>query len=482
MEMSIADKLSNDTLKEKVYSCLSKYEILKNGNTLAILYSSGSDSSTLLHVLSTIKTELKTQKDIDISIVIIHINYNLRGADSIADRDFAMHRAKELGCKIFVNNIENSVFDSGNLQKKARDIRYQYAKDLYKQNAFTHLLVAHNKNDYVETILYKLIKGTSTRMPYSFKECVGYIIRPMLDVSKDEINLYIDNHNIEYRLDKSNEKNKYSRNKIRNIVLPVFDSISDKSMDNIIDFISLMKQELKPLEKRCKLYCRKHMHRLGKQSYSLELEPLSKIKSKVIVFRIIARFISKSSSIRITRKIIEEIHKIIISPKPNISMNIEGYTLQKAYDKLSISKKNYNDNKYLTNSQDQIIIEQEGLYNFNGSNIFINIVNKDKINIKDGSIYLDIGFPFMVRNRKDADIIYSYPNGHKKSLRKIFIDAKIPIQIRKIIPIIEYKDEIVAIAMKPFAAEYNRIANKYSIDENTSNNIIKIEIKPYLND
>ncbi len=474
------NKLScdNDIVK-KVYSSLNKYNILETGNVLAILYSSGSDSSTLLHIINTIKSNIKIQKNIDISIILIHINYNLRGCDSIADKDFAILQSQKLGCQIFVEEIEQNVFDSGNLQKKARDIRYQYAKSLYKQKAFTHLLVAHNKNDYIETVLYKLIKGTSTRLPYTFKERVGYIVRPMLDVCKDEINEYIDKNNIEYRLDKSNEKNKYSRNKIRNLVLPVFDSISDKSMDNIIDFLSLMKQELKPLEKRAALYCKKYISRTDTQGYSLNIKHIHNL-NKIIAFRIIARFVSKSSDIRISKKIIGEIYKIIISPKPNITVMIEGYSIEKVYDILSVSRNNANINLLNSNPPDfnkKIIVEQEGVYNFYDKNISISIVNKNDIDLKDGSVYLDIQFPFIIRSRKEADIIYSYPHNHKKSLRKIFIDSKIPIKIREKIPIIEYNGEIAAVAMKFYSDKQNRVANKYSINQNSLYNIIKIEIK-----
>lgn len=465
-------------LESSVYSCLNKYSLLKDKTTLAILYSAGSDSSTLLHALSTIKHKIKAQDNIDIDIVIIHINYNLRGADSIADRDFATSKAYKLGFKIFIKNIDKSIFDSGNLQKKARDIRYQYAKELHKEKIFDALLVAHNKNDYIETVLYKLIKGTSTRLPYCFKERVGYIVRPMLNVSKDEINVYIKSNNIEYHLDKSNEKNKYSRNKIRNLVLPVLDSISNNSMDNIIDFLTLMKQELKPLEKRTRLYCKKHMKvnikdsKNSRQNYLLDIEHITRL-DKIIIFRIIAKFVSKSSDIRISKKIIKEIYKIIISKKPNISIIIQGYTLEKSYNILSISKSTTNKIKH----SEKIVVEKEGLYNFYGKNILVSIVNKDNIDLKDGSIYIDIKLPFIIRSRKEADSINIYPNGHKKLLRKIFIDAKIPIKIREKIPIIEYNNEIAAVMMKSYSDKPNRISYEYSISELSSSNIIKIEIE-----
>ena len=177
--------ISSLSIEEKIYSCLNKYNLLESNNVLALAYSGGSDSATLLHIINKIRIEKK------IDIILIHVNYNLRGSDSLEDKNFAINKANELGIKIFIKDVEIGTFDIGNLQQHARDIRYQYFQKLYKQKMFTHLLMAHNKDDYLETILYKLIKGSSTRLAHSFKEQRGYIIRPMLTVSKNEINEYI---------------------------------------------------------------------------------------------------------------------------------------------------------------------------------------------------------------------------------------------------------------------------------------------------
>ncbi len=470
----IRNSSANKDIVEKVCFSLNKYSALADGNVVAVLYSSGSDSTTLLHILNAIVAGVKAKQSINVGIVIIHVNYNLRGEDSIADRDFAIQQANKLGCKIFIKEVDKSIFDKGNLQQKARNIRYRYARSLYEQKVFTHLLVAHNKNDYIETVLYKLIKGTSTRLPYSFKERVGYIIRPMLDVSKDEINNYINNNGITYRLDKSNNKNKYSRNKIRNIVLPALESISNNSIDNIADFLTLMKCELEPLEQRALHYCKKHtsIDRSENKIYSLGIEHIGS-QHKTIIFRIIAKFISKASNIRISKKIIEEVYKIVISSKPNISIIIEGYKLEKAYNALNIYK--HKRAAVDGTHSAKIVVQQEGQYSFYGKEIIISIVNKNCVNLKDGAIYLDIDFPFTIRNRANADVIHTYPNGNTKSLREIFIDAKIPIKIREKIPIIECKREIVAVAIGFYSTKYNRISCTCSIDKNSSDNIIRID-------
>ena len=453
--------ISSLSIEEKIYSCLNKYNLLESKNVLALAFSSGSDSSTLLDIINEIRIEKK------IDIILIHVNYNLRGSDSLEDKNFAINKANELGIKIFIKDVEIGTFDIGNLQQHARDIRYQYFQKLYKQKMFTHLLMAHNKDDYLETILYKLIKGSSTRLAHSFKEQRGYIIRPMLTVSKNEINEYIKKKNLPYRKDKSNESNKYARNKIRNTVLPIFESISNKSMDNIINFVDLMDSEIAFLEKKVKKYYKKHtIEKDGK--YIINIDSMKKL-NKIIAFRIIARFLSKSSNIRITKKIIEECYKIIISKKPNITINIADYKLEKSYDFFSCMKNNID---IYTNTP--LPIEQDGEYNFYDKTIYIKTVDKNNIDLNDGSIYLDIAFPFIIRTRKQSDIIYTYPNNQKKSLRKIFIDLKIPSNIRDKIPIIEYNDEIAALCIRFYLDAQNRISNKYSINKNSNSRIIKI--------
>ena len=271
-----------------------------------------------------------------------------------------------------------------------------------------------------------------------------------------------------YRKDKSNESNKYARNKIRNTVLPIFESISNKSMDNIINFVNLMDSEITFLEKKVKKYCKKHTTIEENGKYIINIASLKKL-NEIIAFRIIARFLSKSSSIRITRKIIEECYKIIISKKPNITINIADYKLEKSYDFFSCMKNNID---IYTNTP--LPIEQDGEYNFYDKTIYIKTVDKNNIDLNDGSIYLDIAFPFIIRTRKQSDIIYTYPNNQKKSLRKIFIDLKIPSNIRDKIPIIEYNDEIAALCIRFYLDAQNRISNKYSINKNSNSRIIKI--------
>ena len=273
--------------------------------------------------------------------------------------------------------------------------------------------------------------------------------------------------NLPYRKDKSNESNKYARNKIRNTVLPIFESISNKSMDNIINFVDLMDSEIAFLEKKVKKYYKKHtIEKDGK--YIINIDNMKKL-NKIIAFRIIARFLSKSSNIRITKKIIEECYKIIISKKPNITINIADYKLEKSYDFFSCMKNNID---IYTNTP--LPIEQDGEYNFYDKTIYIKTVDKNNIDLNDGSIYLDIAFPFIIRTRKQSDIIYTYPNNQKKSLRKIFIDLKIPSNIRDKIPIIEYNDEIAALCIRFYLDAQNRISNKYSINKNSNSRIIKI--------
>ncbi|TKZ35049.1 tRNA lysidine(34) synthetase TilS, partial [Brachyspira catarrhinii] len=387
--------------------------------------------------------------------LIIHINYNLRGEESKEDESFARNIAKKYDLNIYIKEIKEGSYNKKNIQNEARKDRYKFFEELYNKNIFDYLIIAHNKDDFAETIIYRMIKGAGTDIYNCLKKKNNYILRPMLDSYRTDIENYARENNLEYREDSSNKKNKYARNKIRNLIIPLLETINKKSKDNIIKFSKRIYLENSFLRKKINNIYKKNL--INKNIINIEN---IKNLNKIFLSRIMIKFLSESSKneIEINEKRILEIIKIIKSKKSNSILRLDNFNLIKEYYKLIVEKidKKENEKIYLK-------IEKDGIYKFAGKKISFKTIENKNINYKE-KLYIKFGYPIIIRQRKNADFLISYPNGEKKLLRKIFIDSKIPLRKRNNIPIIENSNnEIIAVYLKPYAV--NRISKKNKITE-----------------
>ena len=431
-----------------------------NKKTLAVAYSGGIDSQTALNII------YKLKKELGFNLIIIHLNYNLRGEESKEDELFARNIAKKYNLNIYIKEIKEGSYDKKNIQNEARKDRYEFFEELYNKNIFDYLIIAHNRDDFVETIIYRMIKGAGADIYNCLKKKNNYILRPMLDFYRTDIENYAKENNLECREDSSNKKNKYARNKIRNLIIPMLETINKKSKDNIIKFSKRIYFENAFLRKKINNIYKKIL--IDKNSINIEN---IKNLNKIFINRIIIKFLSErgENEIEINEKRISEIIKIIKSKKSNLILRLDNFNLIKEYNKLIIEKikieKKETEKNYLK-------IERDGVYKFLDKIISFKTIENKNINYKE-KLYIKNEYPIIVRQRKNADFLISYPSGEKKLLRKIFIDLKIPLRKRNNIPIIENSNnEIIAIYLKPYGV--NRISKK---NETTKKDKYIIEIE-----
>ncbi|MEI0612384.1 tRNA lysidine(34) synthetase TilS [Brachyspira pilosicoli] len=410
--------------------------------TFAVAYSGGIDSQVLLNIAYKLKDKL------NYNLVAIHVNYNLRGEESIGDEMFARDTAKNYNIDIYVKQIEKGSYNNKNTQLEARKDRYLFFKELYNKKIYDYLLIAHNKDDLTETIIYRMIKGSGTNIYKALSQKRKYVLRPILNFYRKNIENYAKENNLSHREDSSNKTNKYSRNKLRNVIIPMLEEINLQAKNNIIKFAYRVYEESNILRKKVnKTY--------KKIEISRNKINIKNIKNKLLLKKIIIKFLFKNN-IEITEKRLLEILKIIYSKKPNIILRLDDYNLAKSYDMLEIVKTN-------DINTDSITIYNDGVYNFAGKTISIKTVLNKDIDYKK-NIYIKKTFPLTIRKRKEGDFLYSYPNGDKKYLRKILIDLKVPSKERDLIPIIESENEIAAIYLEPYGI--NRVSKNYALKNN----------------
>lgn len=176
---------------------------------LLLAISGGLDSVVLAHLLS--------QNNFQFSLA--HMNFQLRGEDSNKDEKFVKELAKQLGVKVYVKKVEIDN-DSGSTQIQARDLRYAWFDELIEKYSFDKLLTAHHANDLLETALLNLSRGTGIKGLRSILPLQNGVARPLLFAEKSELKQFAIENSIEWREDISNASDHYTRNKIRQHVIP----------------------------------------------------------------------------------------------------------------------------------------------------------------------------------------------------------------------------------------------------------------------
>lgn len=180
---------------------------------LLVALSGGVDSVVLAHLCA------KTERTFGLA----HVNYGLRGDDSLEDAHFCERLASGLGVPFFLKQLtDQDVIElkHGNLQQNARFKRYDWFDALLKENNFDFLLTAHHADDQAETILFHFLRGSGPAGLSGMQEMQNSIVRPLLLFRKAEIEEYAHSQNLNWRVDRTNLRSDYTRNQLRNELIP----------------------------------------------------------------------------------------------------------------------------------------------------------------------------------------------------------------------------------------------------------------------
>lgn len=204
-------------LEEKVLNTIKKYELIKNGDSIVVGVSGGPDSMALINVLNNIKEQLA------IKIFVAHINHMLR-EEAGEDAEFvkAYCDSKEIECYIKSIDVQEKAEKlKVSTELAGRDARYSFFSQIAKKVGANKIATAHTANDNAETVLMNLMRGTGTSGLKGIEKIRdGKFIRPIIECTRKEIEEYCTKDELNPRYDKTNKENVYTRNKIRNVLIP----------------------------------------------------------------------------------------------------------------------------------------------------------------------------------------------------------------------------------------------------------------------
>ncbi|MBN1766562.1 MAG: tRNA lysidine(34) synthetase TilS [Sedimentisphaerales bacterium] len=226
--------MSNDTtdnILREIHERIVRYEMIGEGQRCLVAVSGGPDSMVLLHVLVRLCEDGRLKAG---GLYVGHLNHNLRGEDSDGDAEFVLRQGRQLGLEVIIGSVDirGKARQSGeSIESTARQERYRFLAETAGHIGCKKIALAHNADDNVETILQRIIRGTGFRglagIPpvrplEEFKEYGDLtLIRPLLGVGRGRIETFLKESDIPFRLDRSNLADDYTRNRIRNELLPL---------------------------------------------------------------------------------------------------------------------------------------------------------------------------------------------------------------------------------------------------------------------
>lgn len=414
---------------EEVYKYLLNDAGIRHRDTLCIGVSGGPDSMALLDLMIKLKSEL------DLVLVVAHVNHNIR-EESKEEEAYLREFCNNMGLHFECFKIEH--YGDDNFHNEARTIRYNFFDKVCKDYNAKFLLTAHHGDDLVETILMRIVRGSSLKGYSGFSKVIvkdDYtILRPLITVTKDDLTNYCNENNIKYFIDKSNLKDVYTRNRYRKYVLPFLKEEDKMVHEKFLKFSETLLEYNN--------YIEREVSQVINKVFKNGILDISKFKEldHLLQSKIISNILEKiygDDLLIITNTHVNLIFDLINSYKPNSVVHLPNNVKAiKSYNELSFA--------FMEEVDDKYEIELDSVANLPNGMIIEKVSDTD-----DTSNYVtrlsskEISLPLYVRTRRNGDkMSVKGMEGHKK-VNDIFIDNKIVSKDRNVWPVLVDAEERV---------------------------------------
>lgn len=442
----------------KLESHILKQGLIQSGDRLVLAISGGKDSMCLLHIM----------QQLPVDLIVAHCNFQLRGEESDGDEAFIRSYCQNKGLTFKSVRFDTEKLSKAkklSIQEIARALRYDWLEEIRVEEHAQGIVTAHHLQDNIETLIFNLTKGTGMRGLRGMQVRNGYILRPLLGVSQEDILAYIEKNAVPYREDSSNQKLDYDRNKIRQEVLPVLRAINP-NLDNTLLNHFLRWNGISAMYEGALAYWQKQLfeHRSGGIYISIK-----KLKNYSfadnLLFELLAPFGFNSSTVQ------DIIHSLEDAALKEFEGN--GFLLLKDRKFLIIIDERHldenqmfsiklNDRKIKLPFNESLAIQRKP------------IAKLSKMNKSSDWSYLDkdkLEFPLFLRKWKEGD--YFYPFGlvkasgkvGKKKIGKFLRDEKVDALKRKNTYVVVSGQHIVCLIG-------HRIDARFAVDSKTKEVLI----------
>lgn len=386
----------------KLVSFVKQYKMLQPGDHVICAVSGGADSIALLFAMYLLREKLQ------ITVAAAHFNHRLRGEESDRDEAFVRSFCSRFDIDLQVGSGDVISGKKG-LEAAARDARYAFLKSLPGKIA-----TAHTADDNAETMLMHLIRGTGLKGLGAIAPVNGFLIRPMLDVTRQEVISFLQEYNLSYIVDSSNETDQFLRNRIRHHIMPLFRHENPKIAQNLSALALRLREDEKAL------------HELTSVDELPDVVTMRGL-APAVRSRMIAAFLERCGVSEPESAHIAMVEKLIFSEKPSARAFLPcGVLIARNYNKL--------EHVALIKALEPTIIPCPGIVELPEFGIRVVCDPTIKpINTPEQFTVMPHG-QIVLRCRQTGDRIRL--SGGSKDLKKLFIDRKIPAYLRNTIPVV----------------------------------------------
>lgn len=466
---------------ERVINYIEDNSMLQKGDKVIVAVSGGPDSVCLLHLLNELKSIF------NIELYAAHVNHCLRGSESDEDEKYVKRFCDSLGIAVHCKRIDIEKYAKEkniSCETAGREARYGFFAELMEELGAQKVALAHNSNDQAETILMRIMRGTGIEgLRGILPVRDGIFIRPILGTTREEIENYCIEKNLNPRIDKTNLQNIYNRNKVRLELIPYIQRNFNKDIISVLNRLSvLINKDSEFLEELAEE--KYHRYCLCKDN-SVIIDKSAFLEKDAMLTRIIRKAITKFSG---NLNDIESIHiyDIISLQKTGTGRKISlprRITVENIYEDIIIKKADSETNikqsilRQLVDKKDLTLLK-EGCQEYISElsiNIRMQVIpNNSKIDFKAEVLtkYFDydkIKDDIIIRTRREGDRFIPYGMKGSKKIKDMFIDLKIPKDKRDSIPLLCFGSEIIWIIGY-------RVSDNYKITKETRN-ILEVRIR-----
>lgn len=324
-------------MKEEVLKTIKKYNLIESGDKLVLGVSGGPDSISMLNVLREIAEDETI--DLKFQIVVSHINHNIR-KEAKEDEEFVKKYCDENNIKFFSKSIDVEKIANNSkigIEEAGRKVRYEFFDEVLKETNSNKIAIAHNKNDKVETMIMNVLRGSGLLGLKGIEPKRGKYIRPLIEIEREKIEEYCEEKNLNPRIDKTNFDNTYSRNKVRNVVIPYIKQEFNPNIIKTLDRLSeLVKEEDTYVEKQVEKAYKEIFIEENNEEIILNLKKFNNyekvIKSRIVLYTITRLF---GSSKGIEKIHIDDILKLcknnignkFLTPNKNLKVLVKNHKI-----------------------------------------------------------------------------------------------------------------------------------------------------------
>ena len=394
----------------KLCAFIRKYDMISPGDEIVCAVSGGADSVALLFGLYLLKEKL------DFSLSAAHFNHHLRGAESDRDEAFVVDFCDRYDIPLHIGSGEVVAGKKG-LEAAARDARYAFLRNLPGKIA-----TAHTADDNAETVLLHLVRGTGLKGLCGITPVGEKLIRPLLSVTRAEVEAF----NAEYYLpsitDSSNETDAFLRNRLRHHVMPFLRQENPRLAENVSAMALQLQTEELLLEAETE------------KAYTTSVSALRQMAT-ALRCRVLERFLKKAGVKEPERSHIAMAENLVLSENPSAWAQFPGgITIQRCYDTLRVADH--------AQAMEATKLKIPGITEVHGFRVTCS--QAETIHNTNNFFTVEVQGDLILRSRRSGDEM-RLPGG-TKSLKKLFIDRKIPASDRNSIPVLSDEKGVLAVS------------------------------------